>query len=354
MKHFHTGIITKKNKVLKHLHFYKKDKFLLKVHEYPKITKEELRQIRETWPCFEFYGQKDLTWFRIYKKEHGFSPFFIDVLQMQYILEKFNPPNQFAALVNKAMCDVYFPQIPYPEVYVRCLNGTYFDKQLNHLRKSDAVNLLLERDEFIIKPAMDSKSGIGVHKVIVNNLDSPSKKIEEMLENEGNNFVVQEVLSQEPVIAAMNPTSINCCRITTMYMDGKFDYSSMIKVGKKGAKVDNWVCSYFIGMNKNGVILPQGYDNKLNKVTVTDNGIVFGGIKVPFFEKMVQLTENCHKKYFPNCGIIGWDIMVDSKNNPRVIETNILNTGVKGEQLASGTFFESYRDIICEKLMINS
>lgn len=351
MIHFNTGIIAKINTIQKHVYFYKRDKFLLKEHDYPKITKEELKLIRKTWPCFKFYGQKDLTWFRIYKKEHGFSPFFIDALQIKYVLKKFNPKNQFAALVNKAMCDIYLPGIPFPEVYVRCLNGTLFDKQLNHLSITDAIDLLLGKQEFVIKPSLESKGGANVHKIIVNELSSAKERIEHILLCGDDNFVVQEVLHQEPVITALNPTSINCCRITTIYMDGVFNYSSMIKIGKNGSNVDNWHSSYLIGMKKDGTLLSYGYDNKLNKVRVTDNGIEFGGMLVPCFEKMVKLTEDCHKRYFPNCGIIGWDIFVNRNNEPIVIETNIMSTGVVGEQMVSGTFFEDFRDIICKKLM---
>ena len=351
MKYFHLGLLSKIITIKKHLFFYNRDKVLLKERKYPKITKQELQLIRKTWPCFRYYGQKDLIWYRIYKQEHGFSPYFIDALQIKYVLEKYNPRNQFVALVNKAMCDVYFPEIPYPKVYVRCLNGTFFDKQMNHLTMSEAIDTLLSFNGFVIKPALDSKGGFGVKKIVVKELSSAKDEIGKMLKSVGDNYIVQELLCQEPVIESMNPTSINCCRITTIYMDGKYGYSSMIKIGKEGAKVDNWSSSYLIGMKNDGTLLKYGYDNKLNKVTSTDNGIVFEGMKVPFFEKMLELTEKCHKKYFPNCGIIGWDIMVDNNNNPRVIETNILSTGVVGEQLVSGTFFEEFRDIICDKLM---
>ena len=344
-------IIDKLRTIQKHILFYKKDKHLLKEHDYPIITRQELQQIRDAWPCFKYYGQKDLTWFRIYKKEHGFSPYFIDALQIKYVLEKTNPLNQFVALVNKALCDVYLPEIPFPKVYVRKLNGSFFDGQMNYLTLSDAVDYLTGLKEFIVKPALDTKGGVGVKKVVVDKLTFGKKEIEQILGGVGENAVVQEVLCQEAKMSAMNPTSINCCRITTLYINGKFGFSSILKVGKMGSKVDNWNSSYFIGMNKDGSLLPYGYDNKLNKVALTDNGIIFEGVQVPFFDKMVELTEKCHKKLFPNCGIIGWDIMVDNDTNPRVIETNILRTGVVGEQLASGTFFEEFRDIICEKLM---
>lgn len=335
----------------RHIGFYQKDKFLLEEQEYPLITDDEFRQIKETWPCFKYFGQDDLTWFRIYKKNFGFSPYFVDALQIKYILEKFNPFHQVISLENKAMGDVYFPEIPFPEVYVRCLNGVFYDRAMNRLTLEEAVKVLIDKECFIIKPSIDSLCGAGVEKVVVNDLDKPQENVKVVISRAGDNFIAQECLVQEPVVAALNPTSINCCRITTMYMNGKFGYSSIIKIGKKGSHVDNWHSSYFTGMAKDGTILPHGFDKKCCRVTKTDNGIEFGGIKVPCFEKMVELVEKCHKYYFANCGVIGWDIMVDSNNNPRVLEMNISCPGVVGEQLASGPFFEVFRDEICKSLL---
>lgn len=337
--------------VSRHHGFYQKDKFLLEEREYPLITDDEFRQIKETWPCFRYFGQNDLTWYRIYKMEHGFSPYFVDALQIKYILEKFNPFHQTISLENKAMGDVYFPEIPFPEVYVRCLNGVLYDRTMNRLTLEEAIKVLIGKESFIIKPSIDSLCGSGVEKVVVIDLDNQNERLKEVIARAGDNFIAQECLKQEPVVSGMNPTSINCCRITTIYMNGKFGYSSMLKVGKMGSHVDNWHSSYLIGMNKEGVLLSHGYDNKLNKTFKTDNGIEFGGIMVPHFGKMVELVEKCHKYYFANCGVIGWDIMVDSNNNPRVLEMNISCPGVVGEQLASGTFFEEFRDEICKSLL---
>jgi hypothetical protein len=123
----------------------------------------------------------------------------------------------------------------------------------------------------------------------------------------------------------------------------------MIKIGKKGSNVDNWHSSYLCGVTPNGQLLDKAYDNHLNSVTQTDNGIIFGGIELPGFHDMLSLVEKFHKKYFPNCGVIGWDILIDTNNHPRIIEANLTTPGLIGEQLASGDFFKEFRDIICEQ-----
>ena len=63
---------------------------------------------------------------------------------------------------------------------------------------------------------------------------------------------------------------------------------------------------------------------------------------------MVNLVEKLHKKYFAICGVIGWDILIDKNNHPRIIEANLTTPGLIGEQLASGDFFKEFRDIICK------
>ncbi len=343
----------KEEKTIENLHrgFYLKDKFLLDEQDSPLISDEEFRHIKETWPCFRFFGQDDLTWFRIYKREFGFSPYFVDALHIKYIVEKFNPFHQVISLENKAMGDIYFPEIPFPEVYVRALNGLFYDSQMNILSLNEAIRLLSSKRTFIIKPSIDSLCGAGVEKVVVEELEQQEKALCDIILRGGENFIAQECLTQEPVISSLNPTSINCCRITSIYMNGKFGYSSILKVGKLGSHVDNWHSSYFIGMANDGTVLPHGFDKKCYRVAKTDSGIKFGGMKVPCFDKMVALVEKCHKYYFANCGVIGWDIMVDSQNNPRVLEMNISRPGVVGEQLASGTFFADFRNEICNTLL---
>ena len=324
-----------------HYGFYRLDKpFAIGL---PKLTAAEKKQIRETWQGVDITSL-DFTWSRIYKKIKGFSPYYIGACWNQDIDYKVNPTTQVVALENKALCDVFFPELNFPEPYVRCLNGSLFDKEMNYISMAEAVGILKSKDRFVIKPSVDSMQGAGVKVVKVK--DTPD--IESVLKSADKNFIAQEALKQLKVIEELNPTSLNCFRVTTMYFKGRFGFATALKVGKKGAIKDNWNSAYWIGVNENGKLMDFGFDYKTEKVFQADNGIKFSGFEIPYYDRLIAFVEKNHKKYFPHCGIIGWDITIDSEGVVRVIETNLKNPGTQIEQLCSGPFLEPFRDDICE------
>lgn len=346
------GSITRKVTMLRHhVGFYLVDKETIsKLKHLPKLTLQEKKLIKQTWPTLEI-SSLDYTWSRIWKKENGFSPYFIGTMWTWSILEKINPYEQVVSLQNKALCDKYLSDIPFPKVFVRSIEGVLYNKDIQPITIEEACNILANTDGFIIKPSIDTLCGNGVIKVVKENKtkDKYCKYIIETLKQSGRNFIAQELLCQHPDIARLNPTSINSCRVTTVYLNGKMSSSTMLKVGKKGVFKDNWNSSYVIGVDPNGN-LKDGYDNYLNKVHQTDNGIHFSTIQLPYFDKMVTAVQNWHQQYFPQCGIIGWDVFVDSNNQVSVIEVNLTCPGIVAEQLASGLFLQPYVDEICQKL----
>ena len=247
------------------------------------------------------------------------------------------------------MFNIYFPDIPFPNAYICRISNVYYDSKMNVLSEEQAVNILLQHDSYVIKPAFGTRQGTGVQKIYLNS-EEKTKTILKSFENQDSDFIAQEVLEQHKDVAALNPTCLNCCRVTSVYIDGKFSQSTVLKIGKKDSHVDNWYNSYLCGVDKNGIALGIGYDHDLQTVTQTDNGIGIKGFKLPCYDKMISLIEKLHKTYFPNCGIIGWDVFVDKKNNVRVIEMNLTVPGLLGEQLASGDFFKEFRDSIVFRL----
>lgn len=339
-----------RRRVLRHKRCAQKDSVLLTKGVFPPLTKEEMQQYKKTWPSIDI-KEMDTIWARVYKREHGFSPYFVGLYQCCVIREVLNPKPQLHAFDNKAMCDVYFPDIKFARPFVRKIADVFYDRDMHPLSLQQAVDVLLNKKEYVIKPALDTMQGTGVYKVELNGDEKQrEEKILSSFANQKKDFVAQEVLKQHPDIAKLNPTSINCCRVTSIYINGKFDTSTIFKVGKKGGFRDNWNSSYFIAVSDCGVLADVGYDDSINKVTHTDNGISFGGIQLPQFNRMIEMVEKYHKKYFPNCGMIGWDVFVDDKDEVRCIEMNITIPGFVGEQLCCGTFFEKYADDINAKI----
>lgn len=311
------------------------------INNLPELTFAEMKAVKETWPCFKF-SWCDYLWYRILKKYNGFSPYYL--IPYHYILlrSKVNPSIQLAALENKAMSDIYFPNMSFPKAYVRCLNSTFYDQTMHHISFEEAVGIVESKSEFVIKPSIGSEQGRGVVKVTDNKIDAKN-----LLNNAGSNFIVQEVLTQTDEIQRLNPTSLNCFRITSIYMNGNYKSVAALKIGKKGASRDNWNCSYWVNVKECGDLSEIGYDYDLNIVDRTDNGICFSDVRLPFFHKVAEFVEKNHKHFFPNCAVVGWDVTLDKNNDVRVIEVNLVSPGTKIEQLVNGDFFRQFHsDII--------
>lgn len=324
----------------------KRDYRFVKIHNLEWLSKEELNEIRRVWPCLDIQ-KKDMVYSMMYKKEYEFDPYFINDYQLNIILKKTNPYNQVVSLAHKAMIDVYFNELPLPKVYLKCIANVFFDDEMKIMSFDQAIQTLQEHRQFVIKPTVSTGCGKGVRIVRLDTNNNSKEILSNLIRSYGRDFVVQEILVQNPEISILNPSSVNSCRVTSIFLNGKFGCSTILKIGKQGAEVDNWNSGYLIGVNADGTLRNFGFDNNLNKVTKTDGGIVFGGMKIPYYEDMIEFVKKYHPKYFPNCGIVGWDILIDSNNSVRVIEVNLDYPGVVGEQLCSGTFFKDFRDDIC-------
>lgn len=345
---FYEAIKRKNEEVFYHRRDIRETQYL----DLPELTDDEFAALERTWPCFKF-DKKSVYWARVYKKEVGFDPYYISTgLHNVQLKAYLNPTKEVSSLVNKALVDVYLPEIPFPKAYVRCVHGNYYDREMNHLSFEDAVAILKDKGSFVIKPALDSSTGNGVKRIdLTEESDLSDKWFASLFKNATSNFIAQEVLAQHPDIARLNPTSLNCCRVTSVFLDGKYTKGVCIKIGKKGSKVDNWNSSYLLGVKDDGTLESRGWDNKIQPVEKTDNGIAFGGLVYPCYTKMVESAERWHKKFFPQCCIVGWDIIIDDQGEPRVIEANMVMPGILAEQLCSGPFFKDVHDEICKKIL---
>lgn len=325
------------------------EKNFLAYDSFPEITDDELEQVRKTWPMWEI-DKEDLNWLRIYKKHNGFSPYVIGNWHTYLLRQEFNPYEQLSSFEYKGLFDVYFPDIPFPKSFVRRIQNVYYDLGMHVISEDSAVNILMQHDAYVIKPSFGTNQGKGVEKINLNICDDKKKRIIKSFDDQESDFIVQEVLEQHPDVAAMNPTSLNCCRVTSVYMNGKFGLSTVFKIGKIGSNIDNWRNSYFVGVSQDGTLSKIGFAKDLKTVTQTDNGLDIEGFKLPCYKEIVDSVEKYHKKYFPNCGMIGWDILIDKNSSVRVIEMNLTTPGIIAEQLAAGDFLKDFRDEIVKRL----
>lgn len=326
------------NRLRYHIGYYRLTKRFLNL-KLPRLTSEEKSMIRKTWPGIHIYNI-DFVNARVYKKIHGFSPYYLGPCWYNELRQCFNPKDQLYSLENKALCDIYFPDLKFPKPLVRRLNGDFYDQRMNYLTKDEAIKILQDKKIFVIKPAIGTEQGEGVLKVNFTTKDD----LNEIFDSTGNNFIVQELVSQALEIKRLNPSSLNCFRVTTMYFNGRFGYSTALKVGKEGSFRDNWNSAYWVNVKTDGTLGKTAYDYNLNPISKTDNGISFDGVCMPKYQEMIAHLEKMHKKLFPNCGVIGWDVTIDENYEICIIETNLWDPGTNIEQYVCGDFFKPFRD----------
>lgn len=133
-------------------------------------------------------------------------------------------------------------------------------------------------------------------------------------------YIVQERVKNHSVIEKIYPNSINTVRLTTVIKDGEICfYDAYLRTGANGSVVDN-ACfgGVVIGITKDGCLTDWGIrepgksTDLIVKQKHPDTGCLFAGVKLPYYEEMIELSKHFHSYYY---GIpsMGWDIAITEK-----------------------------------------
>ena len=249
---------------------------------------------------------------------------------------KLNNIEQKFVMSDKNYFELYMPEVKFPDVIVRNISGVFYDKARNIITKEEADELISAYDKVVVKPSIENGSGRGVQLV-----DASTTKVTEKF---GKNYVVQKLLVQHPFLSALNKSSVNVIRIVTLFLGGKVvPVSAALRYGGEGAFTDNTVSKdgkgmTVIGITDDGRLREKGYFSCGVSVTETPSGLSFGGLKIPKFEKMIDLATKQHSR-FPTIRIIGWDFTLNENEDVVVMEYNIKNPGVLYYQWVNGPLF---------------
>ena len=140
----------------------------------------------------------------------------------------------------------------------------------------------------------------------------------------------------------LNSSSVNTIRIMTLLnSDGSVSLcSACLRMGVAGAKVDNASSGGVVaGIDERGYLKKYAYKptgERFLKHPTSD--IVFEKFKVPSFEKCKELVMNLAPNY-PYFRLISWDIALDLKNEPVLVEANLCSGELDFHQLNNGPIF---------------
>lgn len=317
-----------------------------------KLTDSMKRDITKLWGVIPNINYGYIG-YKAYMQYHDFTPKFVpSAFYYPYIIRLLNPSKYYTAFENKCLYPKLFQGIDQPETIAMRVNDCHYIG--NHIcNKNDIIDVLINLNStVIIKQSIGSCCGRNITLI---KSSSSREDICSIIDTYPTDFIIQQFVSSSSSTSIFNPTSLNTFRISTLFLNGLISVCSMaIKLGKAGNIVDNIGGDgggIMVGINDKGILHDLGVTSSGN-IKSQHNGITFGGKKIDAFSKVIELAKNAHSQ-FPYCGIVGWDIALDNKNQPILIEANIWWPGTLLEQICSGPFFGERTEEVIEYMKSN-
>ena len=139
-------------------------------------------------------------------------------------------------------------------------------------------------------------------------------------------WLVEEFLVQHPLLAAINPSSVNTLRIWVLEQGGEFRADhAVLRVGRAGSQVDNtssggFGCVVQIGTGR--LLAGMSFADPHNAITRhPDTGVALLGCQLPFWQESLDLGGKA-LAIFPYMRFAGLDVAI-TPTGPSVIELNV-------------------------------
>ena len=258
---------------------------------------------------------------------------------------------------DKNLLDMFVDLRYTPRCLVRYMRGMFMDGGYNWLSPSEVNQILsLNHGDCIGKVCTGSLGGHGVICWKYDNGRYVSGECElsaEFIQGIGcESYVVQERVSQCEFSAQFNPSSANTFRMITLRCPWNGEVvllRSGMRIGVTDAAIDNLsaggICVVVDdcgNLSKTGYswIMKYGFNRYKEHPT---SHIPFEGKRHPYFEKMKSVVLSLAAK-IPNMNLLGWDVMVDSNGEVKILEVNATCIGTDWVQYDFGPLFGKYTD----------
>jgi hypothetical protein len=312
-------------------------------HRKP-LTREQWEDIDRLWLSVSGKKNKGLycaEWYEVYNAtatDPSLTKYFMpNDFYYTYIDSFFTDRKQCWTLDNKEFYELLFPEVRHPHTLIR-RSGTVItgsDYQLIDGRR--AIELCKEAGEVIVKPSRQCWGGAMIKFW---NQEQGVDALREIL-NGRMYYVVQEILSQHPVISAIYPHSINTIRVLSFIFEGQVHIlSAVFRMGAGGSRFDNASAGgLFCGITADGVLKDKAYDKRRDVYDRHPQGSEFAGVKVPSFDLICEQVRMLAPRLATATRLVSWDYSVEPDGTPVLVEANLTLGGVNVHQVANGPVF---------------
>lgn len=257
---------------------------------------------------------------------------------------------------DKNLYHLFLSEVDQPKAIIKNMNGRYYLPHPNlvvgeELSVDDVVGVLKSCGRFVCKPSMQSGGGKSVNLYV--GCEMTSEDILKMLCSYKQDFIIQEVLTNHPLLAMFNASSLNTCRLVTYRDVNSSNYvllGSYIRFGSIGSFMDNATSGGgFCKINENGLVDDAIRCFKHFEARSLEQEKGLKGIVIPHYQEMVYKALLLHKR-LAYCDIIGWDFSVSNEDKVVLVEYNS-RPDIESFQIVLGPFFGDYTDKLMEKVM---
>ena len=319
-------------------------------NDVKELTMEQQEKIYDYWK--KFTDDFDISYHKYYIDRTGkFDERFIpDDLFVGYIDGYLNNRAIEPGVSDKNYFDLYLKDFKLPETYIHLINGIFEDKNYNIISLKKAKEILYGKNKIVIKPSMASYGG---KNVVI--LENPSKdEIDAFLDDlPADNLIFQECIEQSTETAKLHPKSLNTIRIMTLILDNDIKILPYaFRMGVGASKVDN--ASFggiYCKINEDGTLSDFAYDALGKRFDRHPDGGEFSSVKFEFMDEVKSLVKEAAQR-FPHFRLIGWDIAINDKNEPVIIEANLTMSGMDVIETICGPLFGKYTDKVLEEVFL--
>lgn len=290
--------------------------------------------------CYRLYAN--------YLKYGGVENIVSDIICSKVIEPTLNPLSMRSYYEDKNMFDIICPRGYFPKTYLRRMNGFYYDADYNRLVTKDACRQAMREAEgkgVVVKPTVGGMSGRGV-KVFA---AGDSLSLAQIEKEEGDDFIIQERISQHKETSKFNPSSVNTLRLAlyrSVVDDSVHVLNAVIRIGGEGAQVDNaHQGGRFVAITPEGKLGEKAFNqygesvSKFHNIDFTENH------KIPSWGRISDFAKSVCQ-YVPHHRLLALDCVLREDSTPCLLEFNVEGFSMWLFQLTGYDAFEPFTEEI--------
>lgn len=326
--------------------YHNKINRLVKLKKCKPLTKDQIDEIKAFYASFGIKGV-NTNWHRYFThmnsefhKEYIPEDIFYNIIE-----PSLNMVDMSSSLTDKNLLNRIIKKVKQPLIIIKNINGYYYSEdQSKILNMKEVLEVCKTHNKMVIKPSIDTYGGNNVVVFTVENdkTDYNDLSLEELIKSYKKNFIIQGWIDQHEKISSLNPSSVNTIRSKSLFVNGEVKIlNNVLRVGSKDAHVDNTGNGGLrCIVNDDGSLKPQGYNANDGLISRSHTDVDFENFKIPNYERVKEVVKQMHQQ-IPYFKMVSWDIAIDKKEEPVLVEFNVISQGIFSQH-GYGPLFGNY------------